>query len=304
MKRTELLNGLGYEIPALAKIRLFLDTDAKNEADDQYAIMHFLLTPMVDILGIGAAHFEKKAKTGHSMEDSYQEIEKLLGLAKIDDVKAYKGARMPLNEANVEENAASLKIIEEAKNGHLYVVCLGALTNVVSALVLDPSITSNLTIIFNGGGPYPLGRAEFNLMQDLKASRIIFESNVEIWQIPQDVYASLEVSLASLRENVYPAGEIGKYLFEELVECNLREFNPNFKLRAGENWTLGDNAAIGPILMNQYRDNFTIISSPAISDEGLYLKSSTSKKIRVYKSLDTNLILNDFYSKLRLIYKE
>lgn len=56
--------------------------------------------------------------------------------------------------------------------------------------------------------------------------------------------------------------------------------------------------------MNQYRDNFTIISSPAISDEGLYLKSSTSKKIRVYKSLDTNLILNDFYSKLRLIYKE
>lgn len=50
MKRTELLNGLGYEIPALAKIRLFLDTDAKNEADDQYAIMHFLLTPMVDIL--------------------------------------------------------------------------------------------------------------------------------------------------------------------------------------------------------------------------------------------------------------
>ena len=41
MKRTELLNGLGYEIPALAKIRLFLDTDAKNEADDQYAIMHF-----------------------------------------------------------------------------------------------------------------------------------------------------------------------------------------------------------------------------------------------------------------------
>ena len=66
----------------------------------------------------------------------------------------------------------------------------------------------------------------------------------------------------------------------------------------------GRLAAIGPILMNQYRDNFTIISSPAISDEGLYLKSSTSKKIRVYKSLDTNLILNDFYSKLRLIYKE
>lgn len=30
MKRTELLNGLGYEIPALAKIRLFLDTDARS----------------------------------------------------------------------------------------------------------------------------------------------------------------------------------------------------------------------------------------------------------------------------------
>lgn len=62
MKRTELLNGLGYEIPALAKIRLFLDTDAKNEADDQYAIMHFLLTPMVVMEELARLILKKRLK--------------------------------------------------------------------------------------------------------------------------------------------------------------------------------------------------------------------------------------------------
>lgn len=62
MKRKEFLKKIGYEVPDNSKIRLFIDSDAKNEADDQYAVMHFLLSPTIDIAGIGAAHFEKKIK--------------------------------------------------------------------------------------------------------------------------------------------------------------------------------------------------------------------------------------------------
>ena len=43
---------------------LILNTDAKNEADDQYTIVHALLTPTFDLHGIIPAHFGSiKSKT-------------------------------------------------------------------------------------------------------------------------------------------------------------------------------------------------------------------------------------------------
>ncbi len=302
MKRKEFLKKLGYEVPDNSKIRLFIDTDAKNEADDQYAIMHFLLSPTIDIAGIGSAHFEKKDKSLLSSKKSYDEIKKILKLSGIDDVNYYLGAQTPINNLKYMANDASLKIIEEAKKGHLYVATLGALTNLAIALLIDPSIAENITVIMNGGGPYPLGRSEFNFMQDIEAARIVLNSNAYIWQIPQNVYASLEVSLAQLREKVYPCGEIGKYLFEQLVECNLREFNPNFMLRTGENWTLGDNATGAVLLMNQFRSNFEMMDSPDLNDDGTYKKSDKNKKIRVYNFIDVEFTLNDLFSKLKLVY--
>ena len=300
MKRKDLLKKLGYEIPKEAQIKVFIDTDAKNEADDQYAIMHFLMSPTINIIGIGAEHFEVKAKNGNSMQESYDEIKKILKLASVDDVSVYKGARLPLNSEKEESEAVNC-IIEAAKKEHIYVAALGALTNLANAIIKESKISSNITVVLNGGGPYPKGRAEFNIMQDLTAARIVFNSNAEIWQIPQNVYSTLEVSIASLKEKVYPCGKIGQYLFDQLVQCNLREFNSRFLLRTGENWTLGDNATIGVLLMNHLRDNFEIRNALELNDDGTYGKF-INKKIKVYKSIDSRFILNDFYSKLKLIY--
>ena len=55
MKRAELLARLGFSAPEASKIRVIVDTDAKNEADDQYAIAHFLLSPTMDIRAVTAA---------------------------------------------------------------------------------------------------------------------------------------------------------------------------------------------------------------------------------------------------------
>ena len=38
-------------LPPEKKARLILNTDAKNEADDQYTIVHALLTPSLDLHG-------------------------------------------------------------------------------------------------------------------------------------------------------------------------------------------------------------------------------------------------------------
>ena len=43
--------------------RAIINTDAKNEADDQYAIVHALLSPTLDTRLI-AAHFGTRAASG------------------------------------------------------------------------------------------------------------------------------------------------------------------------------------------------------------------------------------------------
>ena len=43
--------------PAEARQRVIVNTDAKNEADDQYAIVHAVLTPSFELHGIIPAHY-------------------------------------------------------------------------------------------------------------------------------------------------------------------------------------------------------------------------------------------------------
>ena len=46
--------------------RVIINTDAKNEADDQYAIVHAVLTPSFDLHGIIPAHYGTR-KTPRSL---------------------------------------------------------------------------------------------------------------------------------------------------------------------------------------------------------------------------------------------
>ena len=62
---------------------MILNTDAKNEADDQFAIVHALLSPTLDVRGLIAAHFGTE-RSDHSMEDSRDEIDLLLELMDLD----------------------------------------------------------------------------------------------------------------------------------------------------------------------------------------------------------------------------
>lgn len=307
MKRKELLKRLPYSVPKAAEIRLIVDTDAKNEADDQFAIMHHLLTPVFDVRAVCAAHFEQKiGYAGGSMEASFQEIQKVLALAEIEDVPALRGCEKPLaGETDCPTSEAVDFLIREARREDsrpLFVAVQGAMTNLAAALNKAPDIGEKITVIWNGGGPYPVGRPEFNVMQDPHAVRAVLNSSAAVWQIPQDVYASLEITLAELAHRVSPCGSIGKYLFEQLVQDNLQEYNPHFLLRTGENWTLGDNATIAVLIQNQFRGNWYTAPAPTFREDLCYGENPDGKPIRIYTDLDVRMTLEDFYGKLQLIY--
>jgi hypothetical protein len=69
--------------------------------------------------------------------------------------------------------------------------------------------------------------------------------------------------------------------------------------RTGESWILGDNPAIGLILY-EHRCRFDYIPAPLITRDMAYIHTGFSRPIRVYNSIDTRLILEDLFSKIKL----
>ena len=181
----------------------------------------------------------------------------------------------------------------------LFVTAQGALTDIAAALNRCPEIAEKLTVVWIGGFPYPEGGQEFNLMQDVAAGRVLMASRAAVWQLPVNVYGSMEVTMAELAARVRPCGAVGKYLYEEMEEYNLRSDEPP-GLRRGENWCLGDSPVVGAFLQCEWRGNFHMQAAPRIADDMRYLPNPAGKQIRVYDAVDVRFILEDMYAKLKL----
>ncbi len=207
--------------------RVIINTDAKNEADDQYAIVQGLLTPSFELHGIIAAHFGSiKSKT--SMQDSYDEVMKLLDLMALrGQVRVEKGAEGPItNEQTAADSPGARFIVEQGMKDDprpLHVAFLGPLTDMASALLIEPQLAKrNIRVVWIGGGEWPVGGREYNLLNDIAAANVVYRSGIEIWQIPSPVYKMMAVSYAELHERVFDKGPLGKYLVEQLVDWNSR----------------------------------------------------------------------------------
>lgn len=189
-------------------------------------------------------------------------------------------------------------IIEEAMHSEgkpLYLAFLGPLTDMALALTIAPEIAKqNIKVLWIGGLHTRKGGKEPNLKADVRAAQIVFDSQIELWQIPRNVYSMLPVSFAELYTRVFPYGEIGKYLAENVIS-----FNNGGLRKPAEYRVLGDSPAVG-LLMNENCGEWSIKPAPAIQDDMSYGKREGERNIRVYESIDTRFILEDFYAKLHL----
>lgn len=290
------------EVPEFKKIRLIVNSDAKNEADDQFAIVHALLTPQFIIKGLIGAHFgDHRSQT--SMMDSVKEIELLLDLMNLSkDYSVTCGAEHALQDEKtpVISKGAEL-IVQEALSDDprpLYVIFLGAITDLAAAYLMNPAIANRLTAVWIGGGPWPEGGIEFNLGNDIHAANVVFGSSIPLWQVPRNVYSKMRVSLSELKRRVEPCGTIGAYLYRQLIEEN-EKWGNNMYWPRGEMWTLGDSPAVGLLLHDQPFD-FDWKEAPRVSPDLTYVHDQKARTIRVYRDIDTRFILEDMYAKLEL----
>ena len=295
-----------FHVPPEKQVRVITDTDAKNEADDQFCIVQTLLSPKLDNVGFIGAHFGGCVPDG--MERSCRELELIFDTMGFDKTgMIYRGAPHALASAGepVASEGAELIIREAMKDDPrpLYVTFLGPLTDLASALLMEPRIAPRLTAIWIGGGPYPHGGAEFNQGNDINAVNVVFRSKVQLWQVPKNVYEMMPVSLAELEYRVRPCGKIGAYLCDQL-DAHAQEPGPRRSdFRTGESWVLGDSPAVGLILY-EHRFEFDWVQAPFVTSDGTYVPDARSRPIRVYRKIDSRLILEDLYAKLALFHQK
>jgi len=212
------------------KIDVVLDTDAYNEIDDQFAISYMLRkTQKFNIKGICAAPFlnSKSVSAKDGMNKSYDEILKLLNLLGKQEFKCltFKGSENYLSNETTPINSPAADFMASLADNYspenpLYIVAIGAITNVASAILKNPKMKERCVVIWLGGHAthMPFAASEFNMRQDIAAARVIFDCGVPLVQLPcRGVVDHFTTSKYELQHWLKGKNELCDYLYENTV---------------------------------------------------------------------------------------
>jgi len=211
--------------------RIILDTDTYNEIDDQFALALAMLSPgEIELLAVTAAPFHNSNSTSYAdgMERSYLEIAKVMDLVEkshhVKPVPYYRGSaeRMPDMHTPVASEAAdAIYNIAMASDELTYVVAIGALTNVSSAITAHPELIEKIAVIWLGGNArWYEGGAEFNLQGDRNATNALYASQVPLLTVPcMGVASSLIMTLPEIEYQLRGTSPLGDYLCDNIKNC-------------------------------------------------------------------------------------
>ncbi|MDO4161070.1 MAG: nucleoside hydrolase [Prevotellaceae bacterium] len=306
----------------MTKVKVLIDNDFCGDPDGLYELAQHALSPTTEIVGIVGGHLSENAGFTNRKDQATESVEKANALLDVMGLKGkYKvvaGAEtgMTSSDKPIDSEGARL-IISEAKKCSpekpLYVTCGAALTNVASALLIDPSISKNIVIVWIGGQEYSFGAVpppgysavEYNLNLSIPAGQVVFnKSDVMIWQIPRDVYRQCLYSTAEMHAYIKPYGKLGALLSDAID--NVMKTCEGFNIAMGEVYILGDSPLV---LLTSLQSGFEAdpcsskwvqTPCPLIDNNGAYQPNPTGRIIRVYTQIDTRLMFRDLEARLQL----
>lgn len=289
-----------YTVRNDKRIRVIIDTDAGCEADDPFAIAQALLTPKFIVRAICAEHFAEPGSMERSANVAVH-VRDLIG----SDVPVMRGHDGPIgspSEMCPPLSEAAAFIIDEAlrEDDHpLFVLCLGAITNVAEALRVRPDIARRMTVVWIGtqnADPEREAIREFNAGNDITAGNEVLSSGVAMWIIPLSAYSTMNVSIAELDMRVRPCGELGRWLFQQLVDYNNSDVAA---WTCGDGWSLGDCPAVA-VAIKPDCGRFRTVSAPIIGADTVSRFDASRPTVRLYGTVDSRFTLGDLFAKLAL----
>ncbi len=286
------------DLKATTKKKIILDTDTYNEIDDQFALAYAMLSPeRVDLLSVNAAPFLnsrcKRAKEG--MELSYREIGRVMKLVDPGaSIPYYLGAdRFLESKSTPVESEAVDNIINTVMRSEemIYIVAVGAITNVASAIIKQPEIINKCAVIWLGGHAlWYRDTKEFNLLQDILSAQVVFDSKIPLIQIPcQGVCSEFLTTIPELEYYLSGKNELCDYLVKIVRSYTKKPY--------GWSKVVWDVTAVALLTLPEAL-RYSVIPAPYISSECRYSFNSERHHYIYVNKILRDPIFADLFAKL------
>ncbi|MHB8900015.1 MAG: nucleoside hydrolase [Thermoguttaceae bacterium] len=280
------------DLPAAGqRIRLVVDSDAACEIDDLYAIaLAVTAQDRLVIEGFVAAHF---GDTGgpQGIEKSFEQIKTVLQKAGVGDRFPVKRGAPPFQYSAVAPEAEGVDfLIERAMAGDpadpLWIVSLGACTDVAAAYLKRPQIADRVRVLWHGRTHWPVQCWNFNVYNDLKAARILFRSRLPLVLFDTGTY--LRSPMEESERELKPSGPLGTYLHQ------FRFKQPWYQAADKGFFDLGDIA----ILLDPTLGYSEVVDAPNVEWDMRYLPTSANGRMRRVYQIDRDRTFELFHRRL------
>jgi inosine-uridine nucleoside N-ribohydrolase len=280
--------------PKDQQINVIIDSDTKNEVDDQWALTLALLSPeRFNILGLIGATFAWGGP--ESIQKSVDELDTLLILANLSDkIPVFAGAQ-PLRyryEPSKSEGVDFIieKAMQASRENPLWIIGLGAATDIASAYLKEPRIAERIVVFWHLRTRWPDKCWNFNVFGDPHAARLLFDSPMPFVLFDTGTY--LYCPMDESEKMVKPYGPLGKYIH------NIRIGSDYYSSSEKGFFDLGDIAAILDPEVAYYEE----VSCPEVDYDLSYKFTGKKGKILRCFYVDRDKTFKLLYDKLKEHY--
>ena len=208
------------QIPPTGEVmRILIDSDVATEIDDLYALTIAFGHPERFLIeGIVAAHFSGNGPS-NSKKMSFELLKELLQKSGMEGKFPIAEGSHPMQYANTPNDSEGVDLIirkamESTPEDPLWVIGIGAATDLACALLKAPDIVSRVRYVFHARSEHtwPDRNEQFNVYGDIIAAQTLLESEVPlIWF---DTGTHICASYEETEEKLAPMGDYGKFLHE------------------------------------------------------------------------------------------
>lgn len=304
---------------------MIIDNDFAGDPDDLVQLVHHLLSPAVDVRLVVASHLapgDGFDPGPDSARHGLERVHEVLAAMGIDasDPEVEGGSRIVLGapealavRSSPRESPAALAVVAEALRDDdrpLYYCAGGGLTDLASALLLEPRVADRLVLVWIGGPEHPglalpppgASDVEYNLAIDVRAAQVVFDHpTLPLWQVPRDAYRRCLVSDLELRTRMAPHGPVGALLHEALLEVGRRGWHgPGWS----QTYVLGDSPLVLLTALQSFFEpdpsssEHVLRPAPRVDDDGRVHPRDDGRPIRVFTRLDVRLLFEDLFAAL------
>lgn len=292
--------------PPKGPVHIVIDSDTAAEVDDQFAISYAIRSAEAGELFLDAVYAAPfpydwdNIDPAKGVAASYDEICKVIRLCKSPvDVPAFIGSPRYMREDGPVDSPAVRDLIARGMarptDDPLYVVSIGAPTNIGSALALEPRLADHLVICFLGGNgmEYPHVR-EYNLGQDHGAFNAIVSSGVPLILFPaRPCISHLTTTTFELEHFLRGKSDIADYL------CDIVTAYRDRRLKPGEAWSkvIWDIAGVAYCLHPDWFVTY-LTTAPSVDDRAVWLRDDAAPTMRCIEFVERDPVFTDLFAKL------